>query len=367
MSSNKTIFTNKVFDLPIQSEFNYLDGIKLTFEQFLTSIGLFTGDIKSQLDPNIKVIEDQCIAIIETTEMFLKGFPGEAYFHLKKCLDKLNAMDLLEVQQTLTTTEKGNLYRVRIDQKSQLEKGGIFHIPFNMREKVATQRYSIPGLPCLYLGDSLFVCWEELGRPDLDAIHASRFDLAISNFKLLNLNINTNEIRKRCFPGTKEKFIPHLIKFLSYWPLLSACSFIVRKPLDVFKPEYIIPQLVMQWVAAEGNVDGLKYKSNRIAFGPNNVGSFTNVVIPVKEISSSGFCNVLSKKIKFTTPISWSLLEASDPKHDFLKNDAGDIKIDALRRASYIEIIDGERTIYANSKFGILEEKLKTLTPTLFF
>ena len=41
----------------------------------------------------------------------------------------------------------------------------MFHIKYELRGKVQTQRCSFPGLPCLYLGCSSYVCWLELNRP----------------------------------------------------------------------------------------------------------------------------------------------------------------------------------------------------------
>ena len=35
----------------------------------------------------------------------------------------------------------------------------MLHIPFNKRELVKTQRFSISGVPCLYLGATSYVCW----------------------------------------------------------------------------------------------------------------------------------------------------------------------------------------------------------------
>jgi hypothetical protein len=55
-------------------------------------------------------------------------------------------------------------------------KRDIFHIPFEKRQLVASQRYSIPGLPSLHLASSLWIAWEEFDRPDLASIHASRFE-----------------------------------------------------------------------------------------------------------------------------------------------------------------------------------------------
>ena len=41
----------------------------------------------------------------------------------------------------------------------------MLHIPFSCREIVKSERFSIPGLPCLYLANSTYACWIEMGRP----------------------------------------------------------------------------------------------------------------------------------------------------------------------------------------------------------
>lgn len=50
----------------------------------------------------------------------------------------------------------------------------MFHIPITMRRQVGTERYSIPGYPCLYLGNSIYVCWEEMNRPLMSSCWVSR-------------------------------------------------------------------------------------------------------------------------------------------------------------------------------------------------
>ncbi|MGG2305084.1 hypothetical protein ACE4Z6_27055, partial [Salmonella enterica] len=52
-----------------------------------------------------------------------------------------------------------NFYRIREKNDNQVYSSNeMFHIPFQLRGKVITQRYSIPGFPSLYLGTSLYVC-----------------------------------------------------------------------------------------------------------------------------------------------------------------------------------------------------------------
>jgi hypothetical protein len=72
------------------------------------------------------------------------------------------------------------LYRIRSDRSEFTipDRRDIFHVPFEKRRLVGNQRYSITGLPCLYLGSSLWICWEELGRPPLNSLWVSRFRVA---------------------------------------------------------------------------------------------------------------------------------------------------------------------------------------------
>lgn len=49
-------------------------------------------------------------------------------------------------------------YRMRIREKNHKHFAAkdMFHIPFHLRGRVSSQRYSLPGYPCLYAGRSLW-------------------------------------------------------------------------------------------------------------------------------------------------------------------------------------------------------------------
>jgi hypothetical protein len=50
------------------------------------------------------------------------------------------------------------MYRFRTAGSAPYPKGGLFHIPFYLRRIVGPMRYSVAGLPSLYLGGSTEVC-----------------------------------------------------------------------------------------------------------------------------------------------------------------------------------------------------------------
>lgn len=357
--TNTEIFSNAIFSLPKQRDEKSIgEFLENVYNDYLNEIKKFDGNLATQLKSKIPFIEKQIVNIKESLAAYLQGFPSLAYTTLSETLNLLDSKNYLPIQNADLNTFNSPFYRVRISNSKILKREELFHIPFEIREKVSTQRYSIPGLPCLYIADSIFVCWEELGRPDINTFHVSRVDLSQSKLKFLFFDTTPNEIKKKCFPtkNPEGKLLNLLIPYLCYWPILAACSLIVKKPDEVFKPEYIIPQLLLQWVVSDKKVDGVVYKSNRIKVSKHNIGTFRNVVIPVKKIEAKGLCPQLRKRIKITNPLSYQLLEISGNK-SIAKN----IEVADLQRAMYIELIEGEKSSYSETIFGKLEEKSKSI------
>lgn len=62
----------------------------------------------------------------------------------------------------------------------------MLHISFSERDKIKTQRFSVPGLPCIYLGTSSYVCWLELNKPSDEKFNVYAFKVD-ENFRVFNL------------------------------------------------------------------------------------------------------------------------------------------------------------------------------------
>lgn len=120
----------------------------------------------------------------------------------------------------------------------------IFHIPFNKRNLVANERYSISGFPCLYLADSIDGVKVELGITDLSE------DFFVGDFKVKKAF--------QCFDLTPS-FLTRLsnlslleikiamLKLL----LLMACSINVDHKKSNYCSNYVIPQLVTASIASK--------------------------------------------------------------------------------------------------------------------
>lgn len=178
--------------------------------------------------------------------------------------------------------------------KSTLSYKDMFHIPFSKRGIVSTQRYSIPGYPCLYLSEKIFGCWKELGQPDLDSCMVSRLtnerELSVWDLRIPDKSKWNDSSIFECN--------------CSLFPLVIACMFRVKEANAVFKPEYIIPQLLLQVILDNKTIDGIVYTS------VHNTNDFKfpdfvriNYVFPVKE-QKSGYthCPQLCDMFRITKP-----------------------------------------------------------------
>lgn len=197
-------------------------------------------------------------------------------------------------------TDSKDYFRMRISEKP-LSKKEMFHIPLNQREIVSTQRFSIPGYPCLYLGTSLEVCWDEIAS-DIKgkSIYACRFRKNKDKIlALLNLMIPDE------FTEKEDSY--SFLCFLLAFPFYLACLIQTRHPEKPFKPEYIIPQLLLQYVNeayddCSVRFDGIVYSSTKSI---PCTGNKTNWVIPYRpsEKVDKEYSSRLIEIFPYTEPV----------------------------------------------------------------
>lgn len=260
-------------------------------------------------------------------------------------------------------------YRAREDSEDKFKmptKEDMFHVPFHLRGKVGNERYSVSGLPCLYVGDSLYACWLELGGPDASSFNCALVRV-IKDLQVFDMAKLADSYRKyKSDSGTfKEKL------FLIVIPLMLLSSFKVRDKSAIFKPEYVIPQLLTQWLIekfhlnrGKTNLIGVRYYTNatKVDFeGPTTL--YVNYAFPVLSSSKSGSCEGLNEYFNVEKILAGRFFQYS-----------GEANFAAIKVKNQKQMAEDERVVldptgdfpcyYYQTLFGVMESVLKGDRPS---
>lgn len=297
----------------------------------------FIQILKSQTDncitdDIIKGTDNICTTILECYDYIYSGDHLKAYNILSARLDSLSYIKVI-------IQPHDSFYRIRQREDEKLfDHIDMQPIPGNLRHIVKTQRYSSPGIPCLYLGMSINACWEEMHRPQIGGCMISRYE-AIQPFTLISLSI-----------PSLESFLLQTEQVIMLYPLIMSCMVEVADYKDSFKSAYIIPQLVMEWLmTVEGGVKqdikGIRYTSVHINddfdFPPFY---FENIAIPVPGPKKLSFCKKIDKLFKITDPTC----------EEFER-----IKMNLELGVADFDELQTPNGKYKYSLFGLIEENLK--------
>ncbi|MCI1733418.1 MAG: hypothetical protein LKM33_03565 [Bacteroidales bacterium] len=251
-------------------------------------------------------------SLIKCYQLFLQGQTALCYKRIEKLL--YSKREKYPIFKT-TKIPKGKFYyRMRpCDNEYLYSSQELFHIPFEERNKVANCRFSLSGTPCLYIGSSTYLCWEELNRPKIETANVVGIK-TLRDLQLIDLRM-----------PTKISDISDYFRI----PLIVACSVKVTKPIFPFKPEYIIPQAVLHSLIShnndKGNSSGTKYSG--IIYYSTHLGDeahyfptkklYENIVIPTvnntinpsaEKIFENGYCPVLCNSFEITDVVSLNKL-----------------------------------------------------------
>lgn len=167
-------------------------------------------------------------------------------------------------------------FRVRpVDYESlsiQQNADELFHIPMCKRAFSNNERFSLAGFPSLYLATMLPLAWQECGYPQKYYYSEYQYKYNIEQstgkrlfekeFKFLMLYSPDEivawgiSIKHNDF----ELWLEVIGRYLKSYPLILACSFVNQSGKGPYKQEYIIPQMLMQWVQRNNSkVQGIEY------------------------------------------------------------------------------------------------------------
>ncbi len=266
------------------------------------------------------VIKRECELLLEVLKLDLELKQTLMKERFNELMELITCEDYAIVRYLSIDAEHTKFIRIRKG-SSVYDRKQLFHIPVNKRQFITSQRYSVPGFPCLYLScsyelkmhmlnDSLKLCWLECGMPSEFSASAFSpqkemkvFHFAKSGEEYLKEYIHAKRIED------KEDRLNAIRQYLMSFPLRAACSISVNEKSCQFIEEYIIPQLLLSWIKETNEFDGISYQSS-ISIKYRIHHNAFNVVFPVKNIDETdGLCKSLKSAFKLTAPKKYILSE----------------------------------------------------------
>lgn len=292
---------DKELDLP-----HYWDG-KDFFQTFSDHIQTYIkkcNTIESLVSSSfMDTLNEICESVLDIIASSISGYPADAY---QKTVNLMNTL-LKNLEATHlfldNKLKERSFYRVtKVKEAKVYKRDRIFHVPFNMRSKMKTFRFSIPGYPGLYLCDNLYLALNEteINSCNEKAI-AARFKLSDpKRVRILDLGNRPIDIFN-ISEGDESLYDDYILLY----PLLSACSYIRIDREAHYSQEYMVPQLITQWLRVynKNNLTGICYFSCKSLLA-SKIGH--NYFFPSSwnpdQDNSIQICLKLNKAFELTSP-----------------------------------------------------------------
>lgn len=335
----------------------YADYYTNCIKPYVDEVTLYEGGAEAPIEAKIKILTD---GIKDTLTSYYKGKTFQA---AQKFQDTLDAVGFIGLASVETFQPNRIFYRARYSSKRHLAPKELFHNPFENRGIVATSRYSIPGLPALYLGDSTYVCWEELNQQDYRNLFFSKFrnDEPLKVVKIQRLPDFINQLETRNVDHFER--MTYLSRYLSLFPLTIACCIRTKENSGHFKPEYVIPQFLLQYVTDKDKKDaaGIMYPSAKVNYHQIQDVAAYNYVFPIKDPQPWGYCSDLVNSFSLTDPTSLELenLANFDARRGLNEQE----RHEYFSRPRRIAVANGVGRAYLTTAFGFIERVLNEYEP----
>lgn len=332
INHNSSIINELFHDIPCSWEGydSFQSFISASFAHYLKQINQFKGYLGDKLKQNEAQARVICKGVEKTIIYYLKGFHSDAFLQLESLLPYIKgSLASLSDKKSPTGLAYGFRGRIIENPTRTPRREDMFHIPFQKRHLVKEHRYSVQGVPAIYLGTSIYDCYVELNSPPIKDFWVSYFCFSQdkkdnydpSNLKLIDLTVPTadffrvNLLIHSVLKNDIEfdKFIEDIYNRIVLWPLIKTCSIARKYPHAPFQHEYIIPTLLFQLCAKSTSISGIKYDSTQKNNCPNGIypHALQNIAIPAHNISEKGYCSDLEARLILTEPFCATNLEDS--------------------------------------------------------
>lgn len=253
-------------------------------------------------------IKENAFGLIDVLQKYDAGQIVSASIDAFTIFDKMKSHLMTRYSGAFRRETYYRIREIREDDGFPLERKELFHIPHYKNYLVGTERYSMPGHPCLYLASQAELGWYECGKPVKFAI--AKFDIPQEEdnyLKFIDFSEKLMPLKHSFFSWFHnekddiEAVRKYFLKYLYTYPLRAACSVVVEHPGSKFIEEYVMPQLLLQWVVMDEDFDGIRYESCNANESVKALCGH-NIVLVTKEFDKDGFDIKLRNCIKIGNP-----------------------------------------------------------------
>lgn len=267
-------FSEKEIHAPfkVDTDAEYYSDLRKRFTSFVNILKKAQADEES-----IRIASRYTDKVCEALRDYYSGRVSSCHqkiLHLvEKCCDNKHAVSRLN-ESCAFPGQKGTeiqFFRARLSEEARtFGAKDMLHHPFKQRSMTGNYRFSIPGVTSLYLCNSSYGCWIEMGCPPEHDFYVSPFVLDGTQ-KIFNLAVMTRLVDQL----RNDENVHCWIKLLV---LMIATSYSITEKNRSFKSEYIISQSIMLACKKLG-FDGVAYFSKRVvnemfAFNAINLALF---------------------------------------------------------------------------------------------
>ena len=259
----------------------------------------FKGNLTKKRFSNFcDLIFKECIAILES---YYKGDIGYAYKKLYALLKSRNKIGKYWGDEYINSFSfeflKGEkcLYRM-VDVKIGEELNDCWHIHYEKRSFASYSRYSLSGIPCLYLADS-----ENTARSECGNVQEGK-QRWVSCFRPRKEKTLFFDLR---IPANDEFNRYNLIDLIITYPIRFLCSVKVQKTDGYYHEEYYFPQLLFHLFFMSDLTDLHSSYKGFVYSSTANIGG-ENYVLPALYKQRKPLLNGISPELE-------KLFEASKP------------------------------------------------------
>lgn len=262
---NFTIASNNEFRAPfiVHDDNNYYGDLQTRYKKFFNIAKSAKADLES-----LKIINKYTSKVLEALRLNYKGRISSSQNVIenlvKGCLNNSFAVDTAYSSDAFPGVKsiEPQFFHARRGTPRSYKAREMLHLPYRLRSKTGNYRFSIPGVPSYYLGNSSYCCWLEIGMPPEHEFNVSPV-LVDGTQKIFNLAVSVKD--HHCLKEYNSTTVHTWIKLLI---LMIASSYRVAGEENEdrnFRSEYVIPQYIMLACKNQG-LDGVAYFSNQVEY-----------------------------------------------------------------------------------------------------